>query len=76
MVLSSDIVDQRILQSDWTSGTPGHIEPRVLVSDDTFPWWLSPSKKYVIIWLFPEILTSKESCYLIGGEEPAMPKQK
>ena len=32
-----DIVDQRILQSDWTRSTTGHIKPKVVVSDAVFP---------------------------------------
>lgn len=40
-VTSRDIVDQRILQSDWTRGTTGHVQQNVVVSDAVFPWWLS-----------------------------------
>ena len=42
---SRDIVDQRILQSDWTRGSSGHIQSRVVASDATFSWWLFASKK-------------------------------
>ena len=37
LVLSSDIVDQRILQSDWMKGPTGHMQPKVVVSDAAFP---------------------------------------
>ena len=31
---STDIEDQRILQSDWTRGTPGNTRPKVLALGD------------------------------------------
>ena len=37
LVLSTDIVDQRVLQSKWMRSTPGHIQPKVEVSDTAFP---------------------------------------
>lgn len=44
---SEDIVDLRILKSDWTRGTPDITQSaEMLLSwDATFPWWLSPHKK-------------------------------
>ena len=42
---SRDIDDQRILQYDWTRHTTGHIQPKVVVSNPSFSWWLSPCKK-------------------------------
>ena len=42
---SRDIDDQRIQESDWPKGTSDHTQPKVLVSDATFLWWLSPTKK-------------------------------
>ena len=44
LIFSRYTFNKRILQSDWTSGTPGYIQPKVVVSDATFPWWLSPCK--------------------------------
>ena len=38
--------DQRILQSNWTRRTSDHIQPKMLISDATFPWC-----KKSIIWL-------------------------
>ena len=35
---------QRILQSDWSRSTSGHTQPKLVVSGDTFLWWLAPSK--------------------------------
>ena len=35
-ISSRYINDQRILLSDWTSGTTGHTQPKVVVSDATF----------------------------------------
>ena len=45
LISSRNTDDQRILESDWTRGTPGHTQPRVEVLCTTFPWWLSLSKK-------------------------------
>ena len=36
LALSPNIDDQRILQTDWTRGTTGHTQPKVLVSGPTF----------------------------------------
>ena len=40
MILSRDIVDQRILQSDWTRGIPGCTQPKrysqILTSSDDY----------------------------------------
>ena len=39
MITSTDVDDQRILQSDLTRGTTGHSQPKVVVVSDTnFPW--------------------------------------
>ena len=46
-----DIVDQRILQSVWMGGIPGHTQPKVVASDAAFPY------------LF--LLLIKEPCNLI-----------
>ena len=40
LVLSNDIVGQRILQWDWIRGTPDHIQPKEVASDVAFPWRL------------------------------------
>ena len=45
MILSTDINDQRILQSDWARGTTGRTQPKVVVSGATFTSWLSLCKK-------------------------------
>ena len=37
LISSRDTDDQRILESDWTRGTPGHTQPRVKVLCTTFP---------------------------------------
>ena len=36
-ILSRDINDQRSLQSDWKREKTGHIRPKMVVSDVTFP---------------------------------------
>ena len=33
LILSKDIDDQKILQSDWTRGTTGHTQPKEVVPD-------------------------------------------
>ena len=33
LISLKDIVDQRILQSDWTRGTPRHTQPKMAVLD-------------------------------------------
>ena len=68
MVPSSDNIGQKILKSDWIRRTHGHTKAKVLVSDATFAWSLSPCKNYDIIWLLHEILVIKESCNLIGWD--------
>ena len=45
LIPSRDIIDKKIQQSDWTGGTPGHIQQRVVVSDATFPCWLAFNAK-------------------------------
>ena len=37
LIPSRDIDVQRILQTDLARGTPDHIQPKVVVSDATFP---------------------------------------
>ena len=44
-ILSRVIDNQRILQSDWTRGTPGHTQPKVVVLDATFSLGISPCQK-------------------------------
>ena len=48
MIPSWDINDQRILESDWTRGTTGNTQLKLVVSDPFFLWWLSPSKKNIV----------------------------
>ena len=48
LILPSDIVHQRIVRSNWTRSTPGHIEPKFVVSDAVFLWWPAPNEKYKI----------------------------
>ena len=44
LVLFFDIVDQRILQSDWTRNSTGYKQPKVIVPGAIIPWWLTPWK--------------------------------
>ena len=37
LVLSSDIADQRILESNWTRDTTGYIQPKLVVSGVSIP---------------------------------------
>ena len=37
LILSRDLAEQRIPQSQWTVGTPGQTQPKAVVSDATFP---------------------------------------
>ena len=37
--------DQGVLQSDFKRGTAGHTQPKIVVSESTFPWWLTLTKK-------------------------------
>ena len=66
--LSQDIDDQRIMQSDWRREATPHTQPKVVVLDATFHWWLTPCKKTKILRFFPQILMIKESYNLIGWE--------
>ena len=67
MILSGDIDDQRILQSDWTRGRNGHVhwkmlpsldgyfhekKDRVLIDSFQRDWW----SKNIGIWLVARIL--------------------
>ena len=45
LILSRVIDDQPVKESDWTKGTTGHIQPKLVASDPTFPRSLSPCKK-------------------------------
>ena len=41
MILFKETVDQRILQSNLTRSLTDHTQPKVVVSNATFPWWLT-----------------------------------
>ena len=43
-ISSRDINGLRILQSNWMRGTTAHTQPKVVVSEATSLWWLSPTK--------------------------------
>ena len=45
LISSKNIYDKIIMQSDWMSGIPGSLLPKVEVSDATFSWWLSLCQK-------------------------------
>ena len=45
LILSRDIDNQRIWQSDWMGVTTGRTQPNAEVSQATFPWRLVPCKK-------------------------------
>ena len=45
------IDDQITLQCDWASCITGHIQPKMVVSDPTFPWWWS---SYKILKMFSD----------------------
>ena len=69
LIFSREIDDRNILQYDWMRGITGHTQPKVVVSDGTFPWSLTPwIKNLHINYFFPKILFIKESCNLIGQE--------
>ena len=64
---SRNIDDQETLESDLPKGKPGHTQPRMAVSNATFPWWLSSSKIIKNInWFFLVLLLIKETFNLIG----------
>ena len=51
LILSTDIDDQRTLQSDGSKAqTTSHIQPKEGLSHVTFTWWLSPSTKNQREW--------------------------
>ena len=54
LIPCSNIVDQRILQSDWVIRTPGHVQPNVVVS---------------LVLLMVKILMINEYCKLIHLEQ-------
>ena len=37
LIPSRNTDGQKILESDWTRGTPGHTQPKMAVLDATFP---------------------------------------
>ena len=41
-IFCSYIDGQIILQSDWMTNTTVHTQPKVVVSDATLVWWLTP----------------------------------
>ena len=41
MILFKEIVDQRTLQSNLTITLTDHTQPKVVVSNAIFPWWLT-----------------------------------
>ena len=41
LTLSSDIVDHRILQSDWARSMADPTQPKMEILDATFTWWLT-----------------------------------
>lgn len=45
LTLYPDFDNHRILNSAWMRHTTSQIQPKVVVSDPTFPSWLSPCKK-------------------------------
>ena len=52
LILSTDIDDQRTLQSDGSKAqTTSHIQPKEGLSHVTFTWWLSPSTKNQREWV-------------------------
>lgn len=60
LILSRDIDYQRILESDWAKGTPGHTQKRVVILDTTFPDDYLNINIKDITWLFPLILLIKD----------------
>ena len=58
MTLSKDTDHLGNLQTDWTRSTPGKTQPKLVVSDVSFPWRLSPCKKRIKIWF-----NSFQQCY-------------
>ena len=55
MIFSRDTDDQRIQQSDWSRGTTSHNQPKVVLWNDTFLWWLSQCKNLRYLFFFSEI---------------------
>ena len=50
LTISKYIIDQRILEQDWTRGTPGHTQPKVVLSHPSSPpWCLSHCKNSKIM---------------------------
>ena len=71
MILSKELVDQGILQSNSTRSITDQTQPKEVVSNATFPWLLTVciknDKKYIkrdITWFSPKISIIKESCSL------------
>ena len=62
MILFKEIVDQKILQSYLTRSLTDHTQLKVVVSNATFPWWLTACiKNYDITWFSPKMMIIKES---------------
>ena len=87
LIPSRDIDNQRILLSDWTSGTTGHIQlksylPLMIISIERY-WW---SKHTAVLlfesilglnWrsrFFPDMQHYKQHCYaqFLGGKDTSM----
>ena len=82
--LSRDIENQRIQQSDWTRGTTDHTYKTVVVSDVTFPSWLSTCNysklsidsfqtiwwsKHTAIWLVKSILGHSQEFFSFPNQD-------
>ena len=72
MILSRDVVNERILQSVGTRSATGHTKPKGLVSGANFLWWINSCRETKIsLYSFQRnwwILQYKEYCNLIGWE--------
>ena len=67
LILSRDFNDQRILQSDWTRALSGHTHSRVIVSDLTLSFWLSPCKNSkALVDSFQRYWWSKNRAFYLG----------
>ena len=72
MILSRNVVNERILQSVGTRSATGHTKPKGLVSGANFLWWINSCRETKIsLYSFQRnwwILQYKEYCNLIGWE--------
>ena len=68
LICSTYIVDLIILQFHWTRSTIGHTQTKVVLSEKK-----NMQKNWDTNWLFPEILTIKESWNLIGQQTQLVP---